>query len=84
MSNTGSPQGRRIKNRAEKSSEGMIFRPGTISGHAWLEWMPITHQPHSIFLPLPNGIPGHDTFTRVFSILDPTSFQECFLRLLDF
>lgn len=46
--------------------------------------MPITHQPHSIFLPLPNGIPGHDTFTRVFSILDPTSFQECFLRLLDF
>jgi hypothetical protein len=32
------------------------------------------------FLPLPNGIPSDDTFTRVFSILDPTSFQDCFMR----
>lgn len=32
------------------------------------------------FLPLPNGIPSHDTFTRVFSILDPASFQDCFMR----
>ena len=32
------------------------------------------------FLELPNGIPSHDTFNRVFSALDPTGFLECFLR----
>lgn len=31
------------------------------------------------FLQLPNGIPSHDTFGRVFSLLDPTAFQTCFL-----
>lgn len=30
------------------------------------------------FLSLPNGIPSHDTFGRVFSILDPEAFQACF------
>ena len=30
------------------------------------------------FLELPNGIPSHDTFGRVFSLLDPMSFQNCF------
>lgn len=32
------------------------------------------------FLELPNGIPSHDTFTRVFARLDPEQFQTCFLR----
>ncbi|HNT87184.1 MAG TPA: transposase family protein, partial [Candidatus Hydrogenedentes bacterium] len=27
------------------------------------------------FLELPNGIPSHDTFGRVFSLLDPQAFQ---------
>lgn len=31
------------------------------------------------FLPLPGGIPSHDTFGRVFARLDPTEFQGCFL-----
>lgn len=30
-------------------------------------------------LPLPNGIPSHDTFGRVFALLDPQAFQVCFL-----
>ena len=32
------------------------------------------------FLELPNGIPSHDTFNRVFSALDPRRFLECFGR----
>lgn len=30
------------------------------------------------FLDLPNGIPSHDTFGRVFGLLDPQAFQEAF------
>lgn len=30
------------------------------------------------FLELPHGIPSHDTFGRVFSIISPHKFQECF------
>lgn len=30
------------------------------------------------FLDLPNGIPAHDTFGRVFSLLDPKAFEDCF------
>lgn len=32
------------------------------------------------FLALPNGIPSHNTFGRVFSLLDPEAFQQCFLE----
>src|ERR1700693_2520791 len=30
------------------------------------------------FLSLPNGIPCHDTFERVFERIDPVAFQNCF------
>jgi hypothetical protein len=30
------------------------------------------------FLELPNGIPSHDTFGRVFSLLNATAFEACF------
>jgi len=36
-------------------------------GRAKQEWL-------REFLPLPNGIPSHDTFGRVFSLLDPAQF----------
>lgn len=37
--------------------------------HKWLE----------TFLALPNGIPSHDTFARVFAQLEPEQLQACFL-----
>src|SRR5208283_4580578 len=30
------------------------------------------------FLTLPGGIPSHDTFRRVFCLIDPQAFQKCF------
>jgi predicted transposase YbfD/YdcC len=32
------------------------------------------------FLELPNGIPSHDTFWRIFRHLEPEQFQACFTR----
>lgn len=31
-------------------------------------------------LELPHGIPSHDTFARVWTVIDPAKFQECFMR----
>jgi predicted transposase YbfD/YdcC len=44
-----------------------------VAKHAWLK----------TFLTLPNGIPSHDTFRRVFCLLDPRAFQACFQRWID-
>lgn len=35
------------------------------------------------FLELPNGIPSHDTFGRLFAKLDPKGFQEFFTRWIN-
>jgi predicted transposase YbfD/YdcC len=40
-------------------------------GQAKLTWF-------RTFLSLPNGIPSHDTIGRVFALLDPEAFHECF------
>jgi predicted transposase YbfD/YdcC len=34
------------------------------------------------FLRLPGGVPSHDTFSRVFRLLDPAAFEACFARYL--
>ena len=47
-------------------------------------WVQIADYAHSkidwlqTFLSLPGGIPSHDTFRRVFCLLDPVAFQKCF------
>ena len=35
------------------------------------------------FLTLRNGIPSHDTFGRVFRLLDPEQFRTCFLKWIE-
>jgi hypothetical protein len=32
-------------------------------------------------LKLPNGIPSHDTFGRVFALIDPKQFEASFVRI---
>ena len=34
------------------------------------------------FLKLKNGLPSHDTFSRVFRLLDPEQFRACFQRFM--
>jgi predicted transposase YbfD/YdcC len=45
-------------------------------GRAKQDWL-------KTFLALPNGIPSHDTFRRLFCLLDPAAFQECFRLWID-
>jgi predicted transposase YbfD/YdcC len=53
--------------------EGDTFNDMEDFGNAKQDWF-------KTFLKLPNGIPSHDTFNRVFSALDPKGFLECFLQ----
>lgn len=32
------------------------------------------------FLDLPNGVPSHDTFSRIFGLVDPKQFELCFMN----
>jgi len=53
--------------RADQWTEIELF------GKAKLKWL-------KTFLKLPNGIPSHDTFGRVFSRLDPEQLERCFSK----
>jgi predicted transposase YbfD/YdcC len=44
--------------------------------HGRYEWL-------QTFLALPNGIPSHDTFERVFDRLDPAAFLACFQQWVE-
>jgi predicted transposase YbfD/YdcC len=43
------------------------------------EWGEIREDWLGAILELPNGIPSHDTINRVFSLIDPKAFQQCFV-----
>lgn len=43
---------------------------------AKLDWL-------ETFLELPNGIPSHDTFARVFSLIDSEKFEACFYKWIE-
>jgi predicted transposase YbfD/YdcC len=45
-------------------------------GEAKQEWF-------SQFLDMTNGVPSHDTFGRVFSLLDAEQFQNCFIKWVE-
>lgn len=45
-------------------------------GNARLAWL-------RTFLPLINGVPSHDTFGRVFAMLDPAALSACIRQWLD-
>jgi predicted transposase YbfD/YdcC len=47
-----------------------------VFGNAKLDWF-------KRFLELRNGIPSHDTFGRVFRLLEPQQFQRCFLNWIE-
>jgi predicted transposase YbfD/YdcC len=55
---------------------------GVISGcNSWTQIAAFGRKRHDWlkrFLTLPNGIPCHDTFERLFARLDPVVFQSCF------
>lgn len=45
-------------------------------GNAKIDWL-------RTFLELPNAIPSHDTFGRVFALLDPDQFRLCFASWIE-
>ena len=53
--------------------DGEGFTDMEVFGRAKEEWL-------RKYLELPGGIPSHDTFGRVFSIIDPEAFTECFVN----
>ncbi len=52
------------------------FQQVALFGRKRLDWL-------GRFLDLPNGIPSHDTFERLFARLDPVAFQACFARWMN-
>src|ERR1700678_3845833 len=47
------------------------------------EWAQAGEEWFKTVLALPHGVPSHDTFDRVFSLLNPEAFEACFISWTD-
>jgi predicted transposase YbfD/YdcC len=79
------PDPRRERNRLHRLSDILtISRCATVCGcQTWEQIAAYGRAKESwfrTFLALPNGVPSHDTFYRVFSLLAPEEFSLCFGR----
>ena len=83
FSNLSDPRKHTKKNEHKLIDIFVIAICGTICGaNAWTDvagygkakkdWL-------GTFLELPNGIPSHDTFSRIFGLIDTQQFQDCFV-----
>ena len=75
-------------NRRHKLEDVLVITIlGAICGaDTWIdicEFAEIRHEWLKTFLELPNGIPSHDTFGRIFSLLKPELFAECFSNWIE-
>src|SRR5919206_360467 len=61
-----------IRAKADELAEAESFEDIARYGRCKREWL-------GGFLELPNGIPSHDTFRRVLTLVDPDAFERCFL-----
>lgn len=78
------PDPRRGRNKIHKLSDIIVIAVMAVicgaDGWAEVELFGKSKQPWlATFLELPDGIPSHDTFDRIFSLLDPAAFERCFL-----
>jgi predicted transposase YbfD/YdcC len=77
------PDPRRDQGRIHRLDEIVFIATCAVLGGAD-SWEQIADYAHSkidwlkTFLTLPGGVPSHDTFRRVFCLLDPLAFQGCF------
>ena len=77
----GGPPARAGANPPTRRDHLHIHLPVTCGTDSWEEIASYAHSKIDwlqTVLTLPGGVPSHDTFRRVFCLLDPLAFQECF------
>src|SRR3954451_1756061 len=75
------PRGERSRRHELLDIIGIAICAVISGAEAWTAVEAYAHAKHDwlqTFLALPNGIPSHDTFRRVFCLLDPQAFQRSF------
>lgn len=77
------PDPRRAQGRRHALSDMLVIAIGAVicGAESWDEVVQFGRCKEKwfrTFLALPHGIPSHDTFSRVFSLLDPEALERCF------
>ncbi len=91
FSNLEDPRVDRTKKHLFLDIIGLSFFAVLAGAQAWTEiedFCKLHNDWLENYFDLPNGIPSHDTFSRVFSMLQPCDFEDCFLswvkHIIDF